>query len=170
MHSKDVLLQALKDFDGTVIFVSHDRGFIEDLSTKVLELHPGVFREFSGDYKYYIQRLEAEENGLEKSPLSSTANSQAAAKEEVKATETKLNWEEQKKQQAERRKLEKEVERLESEIQEKENEKEALINQLSLPENYSDGEKSKNIKNKIDEIEAKLEELNSLWEEKATLL
>ena len=96
MHSKDVLLQALKDFDGTVIFVSHDRGFIEDLSTKVLELHPGVYREFAGDYKYYIQRLEAEENGLETSPLSNTTNTSAAQKDEVKDTETKLNLEEQK--------------------------------------------------------------------------
>ncbi|MBQ0050484.1 MAG: ABC-F family ATP-binding cassette domain-containing protein [Treponema sp.] len=57
MHSKDVLLNALKDFGGTVIFVSHDRGFIEDLSTRVLELKPGQFRTFPGDYKYYMQRL-----------------------------------------------------------------------------------------------------------------
>ena len=63
MHSKDVLMNALKDFGGTVIFVSHDRGFIEGLSTKVLELTPGKFREFPGDYKYYQERLEAEANG-----------------------------------------------------------------------------------------------------------
>ena len=64
MHSKDVLLDALKDFGGTVVFVSHDRGFIEDLSTRVLELHPGKYRVFPGDYKYYMQRLEDEENGV----------------------------------------------------------------------------------------------------------
>ena len=65
MHSKDVLLEALKDFGGTVIFVSHDRGFIEDLSTRVLELKPGKFRTFPGDYKYYMERLEREANGEE---------------------------------------------------------------------------------------------------------
>ena len=63
MHSKDVLLDALKDFGGTVIFVSHDRGFIENLSTRVLELKPGQFRLFPGDYKYYMERLEREANG-----------------------------------------------------------------------------------------------------------
>ena len=60
MHSKDVLLDALKDFGGTVIFVSHDRGFIEDLSTRVLELRPGHFRTFPGDYRYYMERIQAE--------------------------------------------------------------------------------------------------------------
>ncbi|WP_407428960.1 ABC-F family ATP-binding cassette domain-containing protein [Treponema sp.] len=63
MHSKDVLLEALKDFGGTVIFVSHDRGFIEELSTRVLELKPGQFRTFPGDYRYYMERLEREANG-----------------------------------------------------------------------------------------------------------
>ena len=63
MHSKDVLMNALKDFGGTVVFVSHDRGFIEGLSTKVLELTPGKHREFPGDYKYYQERLLAESNG-----------------------------------------------------------------------------------------------------------
>ena len=65
MHSKDVLLEALKDFGGTVIFVSHDRGFIEGLSTRVLELKPGLFRTFPGDYSYYMERLEREANGQE---------------------------------------------------------------------------------------------------------
>ena len=50
IHSKDVLLTALKDFGGTVIFVSHDRGFIEQLATVVLELKPGEFKYFPGDY------------------------------------------------------------------------------------------------------------------------
>ena len=73
MHSKDVLLEALKDFGGTVIFVSHDRGFIEELSTRVLELKPGHFRTFPGDYRYYIERVSSEELGVssEKGAVSS---------------------------------------------------------------------------------------------------
>ena len=63
MHSKDVLMQALKDFGGTVVFVSHDRGFIEGLSTRVLALEKGRFRIFPGDYAYYLERIEAEKNG-----------------------------------------------------------------------------------------------------------
>ncbi|MCR4713977.1 MAG: ATP-binding cassette domain-containing protein, partial [Treponemataceae bacterium] len=58
MHSKDVLLSALRDFGGTVIFVSHDRGFIESLATRVLELTPCHSREFPGTYGYYMEQLE----------------------------------------------------------------------------------------------------------------
>jgi ATP-binding cassette subfamily F protein 3 len=75
LHSKDILLDALKAFTGTIIFVSHDRAFMEALSTKTLELNPrdleagnsgpAVHRLFYGDYGYYLDRLEREkaENG-----------------------------------------------------------------------------------------------------------
>ena len=165
MHSKDVLLDALKDFGGTVIFVSHDRGFIEDLSTKVLELHPGVSREFPGDYKYYMQRLEDEVNGLVGN--SDSAEKTVAAKKEENAAEqktaTKLNWEEQKKQEAERRKIQKEVERLEQEIEKTEAKKTELENQMALPEVYSNGEKAKEVQKQIEELVAKLDKLNEDW-------
>lgn len=165
MHSKDVLLDALKDFGGTVIFVSHDRGFIEDLSTKVLELHPGVSREFPGDYKYYMQRLEDEANGLVGN-ADSAENTVAVKKEENAAeqkTATKLNWEEQKKQEAERRKIQKEVERLEQEIEKTEAKKTELENQMALPEVYSNGEKAKEVQKQIEELAAKLDKLNEDW-------
>lgn len=164
MHSKDVLLDALKDFGGTVIFVSHDRGFIEDLSTKVLELHPGLSREFPGDYKYYMQRLEDEANGL--AGGSSSLVQSETARIQPKS-ETKLSWEEQKKQDAEKRKLVKEVERLEKEILDAEEKKESLEAEMGRPEVYSNGEKAKSVQKKIDEIGLLLDELNARWEEAA---
>lgn len=164
MHSKDVLLDALKDFGGTVIFVSHDRGFIEDLSTKVLELHPGLSREFPGDYKYYMQRLEDEANGL--AGGSSSQVQSETARIQLKS-ETKLSWEEQKKQDAEKRKLVKEVERLEKEILDAEEKKESLEAEMGRPEVYSNGEKAKSVQKKIDEIGLLLDELNARWEEAA---
>jgi ATP-binding cassette subfamily F protein 3 len=66
LHSKDILLDALKHFSGTVIFVSHDRSFMEALSTKTLELRsgenaaPSVPRLFYGNYAYYLERIERE--------------------------------------------------------------------------------------------------------------
>ena len=164
MHSKDVLLDALKDFGGTVIFVSHDRGFIEDLSTKVLELHPGLSREFPGDYKYYMQRLEDEANGLAGGSFSQVQSETARIQPK---SETKLSWEEQKKQDAEKRKLVKEVERLEKEILDAEEKKESLEAEMGRPEVYSNGEKAKSIQKKIDEIGLLLDELNARWEEAA---
>lgn len=172
MHSKDVLMNALKDFGGTVIFVSHDRGFIEGLATKVLELKPGSHREFPGNYKYYMERIEAEEagivgqfergTGIATSSINSTKTSEAKA--DATKSAGKLNWEEQKKIEAERRKNEKEVARLETEIAKAEEEKSALESKMALPEVYSNGAKAKEIQQKIDETTKKIETLTQTWE------
>ncbi|MFA6937131.1 MAG: ABC-F family ATP-binding cassette domain-containing protein [Treponema sp.] len=183
MHSKDVLLDAIKDFGGTAIFVSHDRGFIEDLSTRVLELHPGKYRAFPGDYKYYMQRIEDEENGtvgassfgggtitFNNNVAKQKAQEVADDKEKEPVSETKLSWEEAKKAEAEKRKLEKEVKRLEDEIASCEEQKKNLGNQMANPEVYSNGEKCKSIQKQIDELDSKLETLNTQWEEAAEKL
>lgn len=172
MHSKDVLMNALKDFGGTVIFVSHDRGFIEGLATKVLELKPGSHREFPGNYKYYMERIEAEEagivgqfergTGIATSSVNSTKTSEA--KTDATKSAGKLNWEEQKKIEAERRKNEKEAVRLETEIAKAEEEKSALESKMALPEVYSNGAKAKEVQQKIDETTKKIETLTQAWE------
>ena len=185
MHSKDVLLSALKDFGGTVIFVSHDRGFIQDLATRVLELTPGKFRNFKGDYEYYMQRLADEEAGIVGNYDAGTVHSnpnavnKAAAKinagqaspssaqsssNQSEKSAGALNWEEQKKQEAERRKKEKEVARLEDEIAKVEGDLSELQNKMSDPAVYSNGEKAKTVQNEISALEEKLEELNAAWE------
>lgn len=172
MHSKDVLMNALKDFGGTVIFVSHDRGFIEGLATKVLELKPGSHREFPGNYKYYMERIEAEEAGIvgqfERGTGIATSSVNSTKTSEAKADATKsagkLNWEEQKKIEAERRKNEKEAARLETEIAKAEEEKSALESKMALPEVYSNGAKAKEVQQKIDETTKKIETLTQAWE------
>lgn len=171
MHSKDVLLDALKDFGGTVIFVSHDRGFIENLSTRVLELKPGQFRLFPGDYKYYMERLEREANGefSQNDELKSVAQPEKNSQKEEK-TETKRSWEEQKKLESERRRAEKNVKNLEEQILKLEEEKSSQEAQMAKPEVYSNGEKAKTVQKKIDELAEKLEELNLQWMEAAEAL
>ena len=183
MHSKDVLLGALKDYGGTVIFVSHDRGFIGDLATRVLELTPGKFRNFKGDYEYYMQRLADEEAGVvgnydagtvHANPSNSTASgnasasssksSQAQSAPQSEKSAGALNWEEQKKIEAERRKKEKEVQRLEDEIAKVEEQLSDLQNKMSDPAVYSNGEKAKAVQADISKLEAKLDELNAAWE------
>lgn len=171
MHSKDVLLDALKDFGGTVIFVSHDRGFIENLSTRVLELKPGQFRLFPGDYKYYMERLEREANGefSQNDELKSAAQPERNSQKEEK-TETKRSWEEQKKLESEKRRAEKNVKNLEEQILKLEEEKSSQEAQMAKPEVYSNGEKAKAVQKKIDELAEKLEELNLQWMEAAEAL
>ena len=184
MHSKDVLLNALKDFGGTVIFVSHDRGFIQDLATRVLELTPGHFRNFVGDYEYYMQRLSDELSGVvgeyNAGTLSSSnlgirvsnnvSNTNNSVVENSTVSTGALSWEEEKKLQAERRKKEKEVNRLEEEISKVEQKISDLQNQLSNPDVYSNGEKAKAVQNQISELEIQLEKLNVDWENAASLL
>ncbi len=173
MHSKDVLLDALKDFGGTVVFVSHDRGFIEGLATRVLELKPGSHRIFPGDYMYYMERLEAEAAGevppsvagaAASSSARTPARQSASAPSSDDSSSGKEAWEKRKQEEAERRKLEKEVSLLESLIGEAEEKKLELENSLSLPEVYSNGEKAKEVQRKITELEAELERLNADWE------
>lgn len=172
IHSKDVLLTALKDFGGTVIFVSHDRGFIEQLATVVLELKPGEFKYFPGDYVYYLEQTEASGN-QQSLNVKATDNSNqnidkknggnVAQKVESKS-ESKLSWEEQKKRESERRKIEKKVSRLEEEIENLENKKNELETKLSNPEIYSNGEKAKAVQKEIEEIASQIEIVTLEWE------
>lgn len=163
LSSKDVLLDALKDFGGTVLFVSHDRGFIENLATRVIELKPGSARLFAGDYRYYLERLEAEAQGAPTDTSTNEAKQAAAAQPEKKQS-SQLSWEDEKRRKNERKKLEREEEQLMNEIAATEEEKADLEAQLALPAVYSDGAKSSAVQKKIEALDKTLEELNAKWE------
>ena len=164
IHSKDVLLEALKGFGGTVVFVSHDRGFIEQLATNVLELKPGEFKYFPGDYIYYQEQIGAETagDGTVFENAKGTASAKTAPVEEVKS-ETKLSWEEQKKKDAERRKIEREVQRLEQELEFFEGQKKDLEAKMANPEVYSNGEKAKAVQLELNKVSEKIEEVTEQW-------
>lgn len=168
LHSKDVLLDALKRFDGTVVFVSHDKGFIQDLATRVLELkadeeglNPSRIRNFPGTYDYYLYRIEQEEAEDKNGAVRKTDTPKASAN---------LSYEEQKRLRSERRKLEKEEERLLNEIEKCETEIAENEVLLAEPEVYSNGEKSKAVQKKIEELRARAEELSESWAEAASKL
>lgn len=187
LHSKDVLLEALESFGGTVVFVSHDRGFIQSLATRVLELSPpaepgpgdvscvtscGRARNFPGSYEYYLERLAAEAAGLEVTPpsgsgktSSTNASKQDTADGANAPSAGALKYEEQKKLKNQRRKLEREEERLMEEIAAAEEEKQELENQLAQPKVYSDPQKSRQVQSALEALDAKIEQLTAAWEE-----
>ena len=177
IHSKDVLLTALRDFGGTVIFVSHDRAFIEQLATRVLELKPGQFKNYPGNYEFYMEQLskqDAQEGGgslplatagkPSSAPPSNGGNAPRNAPPESSQAGGQLSWEEQKRLDAERRKAEKEVSRLEEKITELEEKKSGLENKLADPAVYSNGEKAKAVQREIEELAAQIEETTAAWE------
>lgn len=179
IHSKDVLLKALESFGGTVVFVSHDRGFIEELATKVLHLEPGKFKYYPGNYQYYIEQVEKQsagenlslglghspENSAKQNESSSSSNGDALRNVPEAASETKLFWEEQKKRDAEKRKVEKEVSKLEAEIEELENKKSELEAKMGNPEVYSNGEKAKAVQSEINALISQIDQKTQAWEE-----
>ncbi len=168
MHSKDVLLNALKDFGGTVIFVSHDRGFIESLATRVLELTPCKFREFPGNYQYYMEQLEKESMEIDRDE--NLVSKVAKPVEQKQVSQGAKSYEEQKRLKSERRKLEKEEQRLMDEITALEEKKANLEEELSKPEVYSDGVKSKAVQEEIEKTEKLIEETSAKWEEVSAML
>ena len=171
LHSKDVLLDALRDFGGTVVFVSHDRGFIQQLATQVLHLEPGTFKYFPGDYTYYLEQME--KNSVVVSTSSTTTSSGEPATPSYGgpsrtsgtpiASQVQLSWEEQKKLEAEKRKKQKTLANLEQKLAELEQKKSELETRLADPAVYSNGEKAKTVQREINDLAVQIEEVTEQW-------
>lgn len=138
MRSKDVLKDAIREFDGTVIVVSHDREFLDGLVTKVYEFGGGVVKEHIGGIYDFLQKKKMESlNELQLSQSPTTAQS-IKKDDPVPASENKLSYEAQKEQNKKIRKLEKQVADCEALIERLEKEVAALEAQMATPEGASD--------------------------------
>ncbi|MDR2900285.1 MAG: ABC-F family ATP-binding cassette domain-containing protein [Treponema sp.] len=163
LSSKDILLETLKAYEGTVIFVSHDRDFMEALSTKTLELTPGEHKLFYGNYAYYLDKLEREQNGGQDEVQSSTQNKEPDKSPEIISGSAEFR-EAEKKRQAQQRKLQREEEAILKELETLEQEKQKLTEDIQKPEVYSNGEKAKTVQTHLDEVNAKIEAASEKWE------
>ncbi len=135
MRSKDVLKDAIRDFDGTVIVVSHDREFLDGLVTKVYEFGGGVVKEHIGGIYDFLQKKKME--SLQELQL--TQSSAPVAKEEpVPVSENKLSYEAQKELNRKARKLEKQVAACETHIGELEAQVTEIENRMATPEGAAD--------------------------------
>ncbi len=164
LHSKDVLLDALAGYTGTVIFVSHDRSFMEALSTKTLELSRGEARLYYGNYAYYLERQGAmgtETVGFSSSGTVPPSIQPAPAPSFSSAAEYR---EIEKKRQGAVRRLEKEEEGILKRMETLETEKKQLEREIQRPEIYSDGPRVKEIQGRLDSITAELDAASQEWE------
>ena len=160
LYSKDILLDALGKYSGTIIFVSHDRSFMEALSTKTLELTPGTgfspakARLFYGNYAYYLERRS--EEGQERPA--------EAAERTVRAKSSPEGRIMDKQRQSLVRRLKRQEEDVLKELAGLESEKNLLEEELALPSVYTNGEKAREVKRKLDENAAETEKKTGEWE------
>lgn len=137
MRSKDVLKEAIKEFDGTVVVVSHDREFLDGLVTKVFEFGDGVVKEHIGGIYDFLQKKKIE--NLNELQLSSSPTASAMKKEEGEpVSENKLSYEAQKELNKKLRKLEKQVADCEQKIEKLEAQIAEVEAKMATPEGASD--------------------------------
>ena len=160
MRSKDVLKEAIKEFDGTVIVVSHDREFLDGLVTKVYEFGGGVVKEHIGGIYDFLQKKKMEslnELHLSQSP---TASSQKKEVQQPAQSESKLSYEAQKELNKKIRKLEKQAADCEDRISKIEIQISQLEEKMATPDGASDMklyEQHQDLKNQISQIEEEWE-------------
>ena len=169
LHSKDILLNALNKYSGTIIFVSHDRSFMEALSTRTLELthekdnSPANAKLFYGNYAYYLERIQNDPLLIRNEELP-IRNNLKTEKVHIPLNNEQRRIAEKQKQTTLRRLERQETEILKA-IEELENEKSRLEAELARPDIYSVGEKAKEVKLKIDRCISAVEEKTHRWEE-----
>ena len=164
IDSKEVLENALIEYEGTLLFVSHDRYFINRIATSVLELSDEGSKLYHGNYDYYVEKKLEEEQLRE---LLEEESEEIIS--EVK-TDTKKNFELDKQKQREERALVRQVEALEKELHEIEERIEALQLEMGLPENLEDHEALQKLNETLNASFKKQEELMEAWEEASIAL
>ena len=154
--SKEVLEDALQNYGGTVIFVSHDRYFINVIANRILNLKDSHFEDYPGNYDYY----------LEKKASADAANAAQGART---VTQSAQDWKAEKERQAKERKLKNEKAAIEARIQELEDRSASINEELTKEEVFTDMKKCLQLQQELQTITEEIDELFSRWEVLETL-
>ena len=157
--SKEILEEALNSYTGTVLYVSHDRYFINQTATRILDLTNQSVVNYIGDYDYYLEKKEE----LTEKYAPSAAETATEAKEEA-PSEGKLTWQQQKEEQARKRKQENELKKVEKRIEELETRDKEIDDTLVLPDVCTNVGRCAELSREKDKIQQELEELYEKWE------
>ena len=171
LFSKEVLLDALKSFDGTVVFVSHDRYFVNGLATRIVEVEGGLLENYYGDYEYYLQKKE----GCTSEPAGSkTVTDPAVSRPDPetppalpaapKKDERLRDREEQKRQKKDEQVRQKRLGEIEAEIARTENEIQRLENEMNAPGFFDDPERGVAAGERHAALNTRMEELYCDWD------
>ena len=159
--SKEILEKALNDYSGTVLYVSHDRYFINQTATRILDLVNHTFVNYIGNYDYYLEKKE------ELTAAYTTVNADNSSASAITESETKLDWKAQKEQQAKERKRQNDLRKTEERIPALE-ERDGEIDELMTQEDvYTNSVKCRELSEEKACIMQELEILYEKWEELA---
>ena len=159
--SKEILEEALNSYSGTVLYVSHDRYFINQTASRILELVNQTFINYIGNYDYYLEKKDELTQAYSSAAGENTAPSVSAV------SDSKLSWQEQKEQQARERKRKNDLKKTEEEISRLEERNSEIDHEMTLEEVYSNSVKCQQLAEEHSANESRLEELYELWEELA---
>lgn len=157
IDSKEVLELALLEYPGTILFVSHDRYFINKIATSILEIQPTGSTLYLGDYDYYVAK-KAEQELLAK-------QKEATQNPVIQNTSlAKQNYQQSKEKQKQHRKLMRLVEQLEQQMEDLDQQKQALEHEMSQPDLFNDVAKLTELQTKLEQLTAQLAQVESEWE------
>ena len=162
MYSKEILENAINSYEGTVLYISHDRYFIDKTAERVIELSKDGVTQYLGNYSYYMEK-KAERERLAAANAADMSTSQSI--KETAVSDSKADWLMQKEEQAKARKKANEIKKVEDEIEKTEARIAELDELLFTPEVNADTEKLKTLFDEKTVLETKLEDLYEKWEE-----
>ena len=159
--SKEILEEALNSYTGTVLYVSHDRYFINQTATRIMDLTNQAIVNYIGDYDYYLEKKD------EMTQIYAPAQETAAQEIKEAVSETKLTWQQQKEEQALKRKRENELKKVEARIEELETRDKEIDETMVLPDVCTNVAECTKLSREKAAIAEELEGLYERWEELA---
>lgn len=162
--SKEILEEALNNYSGTVLYVSHDRYFINRTATRILELVNRTFVNYIGNYDYYLEKKEELTRACASGGQQASSSVPASGSSGDAPSGSKLSWQEQKELQAKERKRKNDLKKAEEEISRLEERNTQIDHDMTLEEVYSNSVRCQELAAEHAENEKRLEELYELWE------
>ncbi len=175
IQSKEILEDAINSYTGTLLYVSHDRYFINRTAHRILELENGDFTQYLGNYDYYLEKKEqltgkavtGTASLIQTSTQTASSTKASSSSAMPNNTEAKLDWQAQKELQAKQRKKENDFKKCEAEIEKLESRKSILEEDMAKPEIATNSVKLQEFAGEIATIDNRLAELYEKWEELA---
>ncbi|TXG09056.1 ABC-F family ATP-binding cassette domain-containing protein [Lactobacillus delbrueckii] len=163
LDAKEVLEKALADYDGTLLFVSHDRYFINELANKIVVAKDGQAKIYEGNYTYYLNEKAKEEAAAQETAAQETPVVKAVS-------ESKFSYQEQKKRDSEKRKLERQVAQAEKDLEELEAKEQEIQEAMADPAIAADFSKLGPLQEDLTAVQEKISQVSQAWEDASLAL